>query len=321
MMTLVTGAGGFVGSALLRRLLETRGADEVIVATDVSFAQTLPNVHYEGGSIDDPRLVRELIARRPDRIFHLATVAGVQSATDFALTKRINLDATLALLEAIRTSGGCPRFVYSSSIGVFGSPLPAQVDDDTLPVPNNSYGVHKLASELFIADYTRAGFVDGIALRLPGILARPEGSKTMLSAFLSNVFYAARRGESFELPLEPEDACWLMSLHSCVTNLLHASALPATALPLRRYWTLPAIRVTMRQLVAALAEVYGPAVTELIRYAPNARARAMFAVVPLRTPGAQALGFIGDDTPVALVRNAIVGNADLVRRAGEMRHG
>jgi D-erythronate 2-dehydrogenase len=321
MKTLVTGAGGFVGSALLQRLLETRAADEVIVATDVSFAQTLPDVHYETGSIDDPRLVRELVAQRPDRVFHLATVAGVQSANDFALTKRINLDATLALLEAIRVAGGCPRFVYSSSIGVFGSPLPAQVDDDTLPVPNNSYGVHKLASELFIADYTRAGFVDGIALRLPGILARPEGSKTMLSAFLSNVFYAARRGESFELPLEPEDACWLMSLHCCVSNLIHASQMPAAAMPVRRYWTLPALRVTMRQLVAALAEVYAPAVTELIRYSPNARARAMFAVVPLQTSGARDLGFIGDDSSVALVRNAVVGNTELALRAGGMRHG
>jgi D-erythronate 2-dehydrogenase len=306
MKTLVTGAGGFVGSALLRRLAETRAADDVIVATDMAFAQSLPDVQYEPGSIDDSRLMQRLITARPDRVFHLATVAGVQSANDFGLTKRINLDATL---------------VYSSSVGVFGSPLPTQVDDDTLPVPNNSYGVHKLACELFVADYTRAGFVDGIALRLPGILARPEGSKTMLSAFLSNVFYAARRGEIFELPLEPDDASWLMSLQCCVTNLIHASAMPATAMPSRRYWTLPALRVTMRQLVAALAEVYGPAVTELIRYAPNARARAMFAVVPLQTSGARDLGFIGDDTPVALVRNAIVGNADLVLRAGEMRHG
>ena len=312
MITLVTGAGGFVGSALLRRLVQSHSSDDVIIASDLSFTQTLPGVHYVAGSIDDPQLVSALVARRPDRIFHLATVAGVQSATNFELGKRINLDATLALLDALRVAGGCPRFVYSSSIGVFGSRLPAQVDDDSLPVPDNSYGAHKLACELLIADYTRAGFVDGIALRLPGILARPEGSPTMLSAFLSNVFYAAQRGEPFKLPLEPGDACWLMSLQCCIGNLQHAASIPNDAMPPRRYWTLPALRVTMRELVAALADYYGPAANELIGYEPTARARAMFAVVPLQTPGAQKLGFIGDGTAAMLVRNASKDNPDLL---------
>jgi D-erythronate 2-dehydrogenase len=311
MITLVTGGGGFVGSALLRRLAAACAADDSLVATDLSFNERLPRVQYVPGSIDDPQLVEGLIARRPDRIFHLATVAGVQSAANFALSKRINFDATLTLLEIIRTSTVRPRFVYTSSIGVFGSQLPPAVDDDTLPVPSNSYGAHKLACELLIADYSRAGYIDAIAVRLPGILARPEGSKTMLSAFLSNVFYAARRGEKFDLPLEPDDGCWLMSLHTCLSNLLHAAALPAQNMPSRRYWTLPALHVKMRELVAALAAVYGPAVQTLVGYQPNAGARAMFSVVPLRTSGAQHLGFIGDNSPLELVRNASIDNPDL----------
>jgi nucleoside-diphosphate-sugar epimerase len=288
----VTGADGFVGNALLRRLAAGCAADDALIATDLAFTQTLPQARYLPGSIDDPQLVAQLIASRPDRIFHLATVAGVQSAADFALSKRINFDATLALLDAIRTSAVRPRFVYTSSIGVFGSQLPPTVDDDTLPVPSNSYGAHKLASELLIADYTRAGYVEGIALRLPGILARPEGSKTMLSAFLSEV--------------------WLMSRHTCLSNLIHAAEQPAQYMPSRRYWTLPALHVTMRELVAALADVFGPAVLKLIGYEPNARARAMFSVVPLRTPGAERLGFVGDRSPLELVRNACVDNAQLM---------
>jgi D-erythronate 2-dehydrogenase len=314
-ITLVTGAGGFVGSALLRRLAQDRRSEDLIIASDLSFPQTLPNIQYVAGSIDDPELVSALVAQHPDRVIHLATVAGVQSAANFELGKRVNLDATIALLDALRTTGGCPRFVYSSSIGVFGSRLPAVVNDDTPPVPDNSYGAHKLACELLIADYTRAGFVDGIALRLPGILARPEGSPTMLSAFLSNVFYAAQRGASFALPLEPDDACWLMSLQCCLANLLHAASMPKDSLPLRRYWTLPALRVSMRELVAALAAYFGPAANERIGYAPIAKARAMFAVVPLHTPGALSLGFIGDGTAAALVRNASKDNPDLAPRA------
>jgi D-erythronate 2-dehydrogenase len=311
MKTVVTGAGGYVGSALLRRLAAQCKADDVLVATDLSFEQTLPQVQYLAGSIDDPQLVARLLSIRPDRIFHLATVAGVQSAADFALSKRINFDATLALLDAVRLSGLRPRFVYSSSIGVFGSPLPEHVDDDTLPVPNTSYGAHKLASELLIADYSRAGYIEGIALRLPGILARPEGSKTMLSAFLSNVFYAARRGEPFEMPLEPDDACWLMSRHNCLNNLIHAATIAASEMPARRYWTLPALRVRMQELVAALADVYGPAVKSQVTYRPEPRARAMFSVVPLRVPGAEGLGFVGDQSALELVRNACIDNSAL----------
>jgi D-erythronate 2-dehydrogenase len=312
MKTVVTGAGGFVGSALLRRLVAQGTADDLIVATDLTFAETLPRIQYLAGSIDDPQLVGKLLDSRPDRIFHLATVAGVQSAADFSLSKRINFDATLALLEAVRLSKQRPRFVYTSSIGVFGSPLPQSVDDDTLPVPNTSYGAHKLACELLIADYSRAGYIEGIALRLPGILARPEGSKTMLSAFLSNVFYAARRGEAFEIPLEPEDACWLMSRHNCLINLIHAATMSAGEMPARRYWTLPALHVRMQDLVAALAEVFGSGVHTRIAYRPEPRARAMFSVVPLRAAGAERLGFVGDTSALELVRNACIDNSSLV---------
>jgi nucleoside-diphosphate-sugar epimerase len=311
MKTLVTGAGGFVGGALLRRLVETRAAGDEIIATDLRFPHTLPGVDYVVGEIDAPRLVADLVGRQPHRIVHLATVAGVLSATDFALGKRINLDATLALLDAIRSSGHRPRFIYSSSVGVFGPPLPDSVDDDTLAVPGNSYGAYKMACELLIADYSRAGFVEGLSLRFPGILARPEGSKTMLSAFMSNVFYAARRGEPFTLPLDPDDGSWLMSLRCCVDNVVHALRMPADTLPQRRYWNLPALRVTMRELVAALAEIYGPSVCDLVGYEPVEQARKMFSQVPLRTPGAERCGFIGDRTATDLVRNSIVGNPAL----------
>ena len=312
MNILVTGAAGFVGSALLRRLAASLGPRDGVVATDIGFPPRpdLPGVQYLEGSIEDPDHLARLTEGQVDQVFHLATVAGVQSA-DFRLGKRINLDATMALLDALSRQTKPARLVYSSSIGVYGSPLPPVVDDDTLPSPPWSYGTHKLVCEYLITDYARAGLVDGVALRFPGILARPEGSATMLSAFLSNVFYAARDGRPFTLPLGPEDAVWAMSLRRCLDNVVHAAALPAQALPARRAWTLPALRVSMRELVDALAEVYGGQVLSQISYDPQPAAQALFAMPPLRAAGAEALGFVGDGGALDLVRNIIAESPEL----------
>ncbi|HTU12099.1 MAG TPA: NAD-dependent epimerase/dehydratase family protein [Allosphingosinicella sp.] len=308
MRTLITGAGGFVGAKLLERLAATLGPGDEILAADLAYADTRvahKDIEYLTGSLTDAGTIARLTERPLDRVFHLATVAGVGSAADFAGGKRMNLDATLALIEAIRESGAVPRFVYSSSVGVYGRPLPAAVDDSTSASPSNSYGTHKLIGELLVNDYTRAGYLDGIALRFPGVVARPPGSATMLSAFLNDIFYAARDKAPFALPLAPEDATWLMSIRLVVDNLEHAAGLAPSALPARRNWNLPASLIRMDALVDALARAFGSEVRSLIRYRPDDRVRAMFSQVPMSAAGAEALGFTGDGDAEALVANVI----------------
>ncbi len=96
-----------------------------------------------------------------------------------------------------------------------------------------------------------------------------------------------------------------MSLRRCLDNVVHAAALPAEALPARRAWTLPALRLSMGELVQALAEAYGSNVRTQISYDPQPAAQALFAMPPLRTPGAEGLGFVGDSTASELVQNVI----------------
>jgi len=312
MRTLITGAGGFVGSELLGLLLSRASAGDELVAADIGFAQDdrRPGVVYHVGGLQEEGAIERLFERPFDRIVHLATVAGVGSE-NFDLGKATNLDATMALLEAARRSGARPRFVYSSSVGIFAAPLPAVVDDATLPVPTNSYGTHKLVVELLLTDYTRAGFIDGLALRFPGVIARPQGSTTMLSAFLNDVFYAAAAGRSFLLPLAPDDATWVMSLKLVARNLAHALELPPADLPARRYWSLPALHLTMAELVEALAERFGPRVRKLIGFAPNPELQQRFVYPPLLATGAEALGFSGDRTKQEFVDNVLATNSIL----------
>lgn len=318
MRILVTGAGGFVGSALVQRLRASARPDDSIIATDLAFAPSsvLAGVDYRAGAIDDPSHRASILAEPVDQLFHLATIAGVQQS-DFELGKRVNLEATMALLDLLSQQERPARLVYSSSVGVFGKPFPPIIDDSTLPEPPWSYGVHKLVCEHLITDYARHGRVDGIALRFPGIVARPEGSTTMLSAFVSNIFYAAREGREFSLPLGEEDGTWLMSLRRCLDNLQQAGNLDAAQLPARRAWTLPALFITMRELVDALATVYGASVREQIRFEPTEAARSLFGMVPLRATGAERLGMQGDGTALQLVKNVIAENPSLAPKAAD----
>src|SRR5437764_12706883 len=100
------------------------------------------------------------------------------------LGRQVNLDATTAVLEACQRQGArggsATRFVFASSVAVFGT-MPARVTDDTLPQPTMTYGAQKLIGEVLVADFTRRQWIDGCSLRVPGVLARPPARTGQLS--------------------------------------------------------------------------------------------------------------------------------------------
>ena len=130
---------------------------------------------------------------------------------DFELGLRVNLEATIALLEALRNTASVPRYVFASTIGVYGVPMPDVIDEDTIPVPSLSYGAHKLIGEILAADYSRRGHIDGVSLRLPGIVARPPQASGMLSAFLSDMLREVAAGNRFVCPVAKTGVSWWMS--------------------------------------------------------------------------------------------------------------
>ena len=288
MRIVVTGAGGFVGRALARRL---RALDHDVLATDLTITQGL------AGQIGDPALLERLFAGPVDAVFHLATVAGgaAETAPDHAW--QVNVAATRALIDAAARHR--PRFVYASSIAVLGDDLPARVTDGMPPAPRMLYGAHKAMMEQWIACQSRRGALDGLSLRLPGIVARPKAPSGMISAFMSDLFHALREGAPFTLPVSPDATMWLLSRPAVVDAMVHALSLPA--IPAPRCLTLPALRVRMADLVAAIARATGgdPA---LIRHAPQAAIEAGFGRLPeLSTAMADGLGFRHDGSLPALV--------------------
>lgn len=314
MRIIVTGAGGFIGQGVIDRLaaggsLSPGGpAIDHLVAVDARFADPVPGgVEAIAGDIADEALLDDLLARPVDAMIHLAGIPGGASEADYALGWRVNAEATMAIAERLALQSKPARIVFSSSIAVFGVPLPAdRVDDETLPLPTLSYGAQKLMMETLITDHARRGTIDGLSLRLPGIVARPRRPGGHHSAYMSDIFHALAAGEHYVCPVGPDSTSWLMSRTRCVDNLIHAATLPRERLTGRRAFTLPALRVSMGEVVEAIAERFGPQVRDAVAFEANAALQAQYgSYPPLYTAVAEGLGFRDDGDLRALMERAL----------------
>jgi D-erythronate 2-dehydrogenase len=313
---LITGADGFIGRALVARLLSSGAlpglgdARRRLTLLDRGFstASTDERVRLLSGDMGDGDLLRDAVTGGVDCVFHLASVPGGAAEASFELGLRVNLEATLALLELLRRQARPPRVVFASTIGVYGVPLPALIDEQTATAPTMSYGAHKLLGEILVSDYSRRGFVDGRSLRLPGIVARPPQASGMLSAFMSDLIRALSAGRPFTCPVSPDGMAWWMSRSCVVENLLHAAALSPEQARRRRVYLLPVLHASMADVVGAIANIHGQEVLSRVTYQPNAELQAQFASLPpLECPASLAAGFRHDGTLEVLVQRAVDG--------------
>ena len=298
MRIVVTGGSGFVGRALVERL----AAEHEVIGID-----TEPMPAGRGGVLGDlgeSATLEKALKGGCDAVIHLATLPGGAAEADPALARRINLDVTFELADRARIAG-CGRFLFASSIAVFGYPLPVRVDDHTPLSPRLIYGAHKAMAETWLAMLSRRGSLDALSLRLPGIVARPGGSASMKSAFMSNLFHAFLGGERIILPVSANATMWLMSRPCLIDNLVAALNLDSAGLPDDRAVSLPALCVSMAALVAELAGQCNADPT-LADFTPDAALEAAFGTQPpLDTPRAEALGFTHDGSLSRLVASVL----------------
>nr|WP_159436855.1 NAD-dependent epimerase/dehydratase family protein [Paenalcaligenes hominis] len=180
MHIVITGAGSFIGTALTQHLIQSGGLGNQpitrLTRTDLHLpplgnsASWIKNIE---GDLCSTEIQQQLFDEPVDYVFHLAGITSKRAEEDIKLSLAVNVEATTALLEALRLHAYAPVFVFTSSIGVFGAPLPPLVNDHTPVQPTLSYGTHKRIVELLIADYSRLGHIDGRTVRLSGVIARP----------------------------------------------------------------------------------------------------------------------------------------------------
>jgi D-erythronate 2-dehydrogenase len=268
---LVTGAAGYIGSALVRALGEAN-----VLATDQA---EMPFAHAIAGNIAYPQFARSLITPELDVVFHLASLVSGGAEANFELGTKVNLDATRDLLEACRLAGHCPKFVFASSIAVYGGELPAVVTDETPPLPRMSYGAQKLVCEVLIDDYSRRGHIDGRALRLPAVLVRPQSANTAVSGWSSAIIREPLAGRDYVCPVQPQTRLACISIARVVQAFMRIAELPAATLGARRTVLLSGISASAQEMWDAVkARARGK-----VRFEPDPRLQPLMDAAPKAT--------------------------------------
>jgi nucleoside-diphosphate-sugar epimerase len=300
----VIGAAGMVGRKLVERLaaapaLESGKRVSTMLLVDVVAPAVVESGEVEvealAADLAEPGVAGRVISSRPDVIFDLAAVVSGEAEADFEKGYRVNVDATRCLFEAVRRVGGgyCPRLVFSSSIAVFGPPMPDVIGDDQRSTPETSYGTQKAIVELLLDDYTRRGFLDGVGIRLPTICVRPGKPNLAASGFFSNIIREPLNGERAVLPVSTDVRHWFASPRAAVGFLIHAATLRSADLGARRSLTMPGVSATVAMEIEALRRVGGEEAVSLISYEPDQTIARMVESWPraFDAKRATALGF------------------------------
>ncbi len=319
MKIVITGGAGFIGRRLALKLLEKndldfgkgQGAPDKIIAFDVGEPDPPfpddPRLEMVTGDVSDPDQLRALITPDTDAVFHLAAVVSAGAEADFDLGMRVNLGGTRAVVDICRELRTNPRLVFASSVAVFGGIVPDVIRDDTHLTPQTSYGAQKAAGELLINDYSRKGFLDGRALRLPTVVVRPGKPNKAASTFASSIIREPLQGQTVDCPVAPDQAMWLLSPRRVVDAFIRAAELPAEAWGPSRAVSIPGITHSVQEMVDALTGIAGKAVSDRINWTPDPAIQKIVSGWPMHFAAerGKALGFEADASMEEIIQSFI----------------
>ena len=311
MTIVITGGAGFLGTLLTQRILES-DATARVVSVDLAPSRVGDTrVRSVIGDLTDPAVVADAVGADTDGVFHLAAVLSGGSEDDFDLAMHVNVDGTRSLLEAaraatsarVRAGGDAVRFVFTSSLAVFGGEMPQVVPETWATQPDSTYGALKAIGEQLVAEYSRKGFIDGRVCRLPTISVRPGAPNSAASSFASGIIREPLAGIPSSCPVPHGTRMWLSSPATAVTNLRHAMGLAREQVGRWPVLNVPGISVTVGEMLDALERVGGPEARALVTDEPDQRVMDIVCSWPgdFDVERLLGLGFVRDKTFDAVV--------------------
>ena len=319
----ITGGAGFLGARLARELLAASSlavagapgrplsrvtlVDQYPAPADLAADERVTVISGDLGELAETTLPGTALAGA-EVIFHLAAAVSGECEADFDLGMRANLRGTESLLAACRSLGTQPVVVLASSLAVFGAapehPMPPAVDDYTLPTPQSSYGTQKVIGEYLLADYTRKGFLRGRAVRLVTVSVRPGKPNAAASGFLSSIIREPLAGQRAVCPVDPATEAALASPGRAIAGLLRAATASEQDWGGRTAVNLPALTVSVAEMIAALERAAGPQASALIDFVPDPATERIVRSWPVRVRADRAarLGLTADPDFDSVIR-------------------
>lgn len=221
--TLVTGAGGFVGANLVRRLLQDGHDVTALLRRDGTTWRVddlRRDLHVvELDLLDHAAVVDTLRRARPDWTFHLGAHGAYSWEQDVTRIAETNFLATVNLIEACRDAG-CETFVQAGSSSEYGFQDHAPAESE-LPEPNSAYAVAKLAGTMFCRQVARRDGLRGVTLRLYSVYGAYEDPRRLIPTLIS-------RGLRKELPtlVDPATARDFVAVDDAVEAFVLAASVP-----------------------------------------------------------------------------------------------
>ncbi len=265
MRILVTGGAGYIGSHVVRELMDTR-SHEIVVVDTMDKGNTInvfPENEFIQGEIQNQDVLKKVFQKKVDAVFHFAAwKAAGESMTDPQKYSINNINGTLSLLTAM-VENDTKNFIFSSSAAVYGAPVYLPIDEKHPLNPENYYGYTKLAIEENLKWYDKLKGIKFAALRYfnaagyhpKGLVRGLEKTPANLLPIVMEVVVGTRStfglfGEDYDTP----DG-------SCIRDYIHVSDL-ATAHVL----SLDYLLEKKESLIVNLGSENGYSVKEIIKH-------------------------------------------------------
>ncbi|MGA8539148.1 MAG: SDR family oxidoreductase [Terriglobales bacterium] len=257
---LVTGAAGFIGSSLVRTLLDrgeqVRGIDNFETGRRENVTDVLSQVDFREADILDLDAMHKACAG-VDYVLHHAAIPSVpKSVLDPLSSNRANVDGTLNVLVAARDAK-VKRLIYAASSSVYGDTPTLPKHEGMTPNPISPYAVAKLASECYMRSFFRCYGLETVCLRYFNIFGPRQDPSSAYSGVLAKFSMQMLHGEEPTIFGDGETSRDFTYIDNAVSANLLACSAPAAECAGRVFNCATGRRITLNQTFAALKQLTG----------------------------------------------------------------